>query len=340
MGIFSQLAALLLREHRFRPITGELLTIGRQTIFMTRQQALALVEHELGVKSPVQADSLEVDVATRASTKGEYISDKSFFSLFSDARYHCLDVSNYEGADIVANLCEPLPAHLEGRFDFIVDGSTLDNVFDPAAAIRNLAKLLRPGGRIVQINHAARLHYVYVGFALSWFHDYYAINAFEDCQVYLAQWEGDRTKARWDFYHYEPIREQDGRITFFGQDRYYFPWREAQAVVIAEKGESSTWERSPVQFEYRDNVGHEERRGKRETRHQTLEADAGDPYLTASLRFHRSPRLPLFHPVEKIQLPDNFLHYAPENPYCGSLFPVADHLTRPRSTVTGVASPG
>ena len=84
----------------------------------------------------------------------------------------------------------------------------------------------------MHIDRASRRHHIYVAFALSWFHDYYAINDFEDCQVYLAQWDEQSLDLRWDFYHYEPVREQDGILTYFGQDRYYYPWRDAHALVI------------------------------------------------------------------------------------------------------------
>jgi len=325
MGIFSQLAIVLLREHRYRPITGTILSIGRQTVFLSPEESTALVERELG-STTRQAATLEIDTATRGSTRGRFVTDRSFYSLFSDANYRCLDVSAYEGADLIADLCQPLPPSIDERFDFIIDGSTLDNVFDPAMAMRNLAQLLKPGGRIVQFNHAARRHYVYVGFALCWFHDYYAINEFDDCQVYLAQWDEQRTRARWDFYHYKPMREENGVTSYFGQDSYYYPWREAMAVVIAEKGPKSTWGRSPIQFEYRNTIRFQERDGVREIVRQTVPADLADPYVAAALRFHRSQRSLLFAPMEMVSIPTEFLHYSPETVYCGSLFPIDEHL--------------
>lgn len=68
MGIPSQIARLLLREHRYKPIAGSFLAIGRQTVALTPAQALALVETELGIRPPVCAADLETDTSTRAST--------------------------------------------------------------------------------------------------------------------------------------------------------------------------------------------------------------------------------------------------------------------------------
>jgi SAM-dependent methyltransferase len=328
MGLPSQLAVVVLREHRHRPIAGTLLSIGRQTVYLTPEEAVALVRCELGIEPRAHPSSLEIDSQTRGASGQAFITDRAFYSLFSDAQLHCLDVSDYEGADIVVDLCGSVPAHLEGQFDFILDGSCLDNIFDPAAAIRNLARLSRPGGRILHVDRASRRHNVYVAFALSWFHDYYAVNAFADCQVYLAQWDGNPLEARWDFYRYEPVREQDGRITYFGQDRWYYPWREAHAVVIAEKGADSTWARSPVQFEYRPSTKIVEINGRREIAHQTFPADAEDVYVAAGVRFHRSSRASLLRPEEKIVLPPELLHYSPETVYQGSLLPIGDHLAR------------
>jgi SAM-dependent methyltransferase len=325
MGIPSQVARAILREHRFRPITGKLLSVGKQTVQLTPRQAIALIEAELGIRLDVDPSQLEVDKWTRGAENRNLISDRAFYSLFSDAQYHCLDQSDYENADIIFDLCnaDPGPA-LESSFDFIFDGSVLDNVFDPAAALRNLARIARIGGRVLHVDRASRRHNVYVAFALSWFHDFYSINAFADCQVYLAQWDDSPLTSRWDFYHYRPLRELDGALKFFGQDTWYQPWRHAHAVVIAEKGSQSTWQKSPTQFEYRSNVRGRYVDSKFEAVPLDPAATDQDPYLRAAVRFSRTCRPPLIKPEEKIALPPELYNYAPEIVYCGSLDAVLD----------------
>src|SRR5580658_8091288 len=114
MGIPSQVARLILREHLFRPITGKLLSIGRQTVHLTPRQAKTLVEAELGIRLDVDPLDLEIDTSTRGARDRGLISDRAFFSLFSDATYHCLDQSDYENADIVFDLCSTrIPPELE-----------------------------------------------------------------------------------------------------------------------------------------------------------------------------------------------------------------------------------
>jgi len=305
-----------LREHRFRPISGRLLSIGRQTVYLTPRQAISLVESELGNRLDVDPRQLELGTSTRAAKDHGLISDRAFYSLFSAAEYHCLNHSDYENADIVFNLCDAsLPSELESSFDFIVDGGTLDNVFDPGAGVRNLARIARPRGRIHHHDRALRIHNAYVAFALSWFHDYYSVNEFEDCQAYLAQWDDNGLRSRWHFYRYNPLRERDG-VTGWTPG---ITWRHAHVIIMAEKGLHSTWNRNPIQFEYRPNVLYDSSDGKSEVRPQDLSEAVSDPYVKAAMRFEDSRRPSLLKPEEKADLPSDLIEHAPQIVYCGSI---------------------
>jgi SAM-dependent methyltransferase len=330
MGIPSQVARLILREHRFRPIAGQLLSIGRQIVHLTPEQAISLVSAELGTRLDIDPHSIEVDTSTRSSQGRNLISDRAFFSLFTDAQYHCLDQSAYEGADIIFDLCNPdLTAGLVGNFDFIYDGSTLDNVFDPAAALRNLARMARSGGRLFHVNRTSRIHNVYLAFSLSWFYDYYGINQFDDCQIYLAQWDKEQIKSRWDLYHFRPLQEHDGLIRYFGQDTWYFPWRHGHAVILAEKGGASTWDKNPIQFEFRPDIVDvfvDENFG---TIPRPAEVIDRNPYAKAALRFSRSRRPLIVRPDEKVALAREFTEYAPQIVYCGSIDAVLNPRVEP-----------
>ena len=95
----------------------------------------------------VDSSAIEVDRTTihRLPGHGEIVTDRSIFHALGIDGVKALDASAYEGAEIVHDLNRPLPDNLKAMADFIVDGSTLDNVFDPAMTLRNYAQLLRPG---------------------------------------------------------------------------------------------------------------------------------------------------------------------------------------------------
>lgn len=60
-----------------------------------------------------------------------------------------LDVSAYEGAGLLHDLNVPVPAAWEERFDAVIDGGSLEHVFDVRTALSNIMRLTRRGGRVL-----------------------------------------------------------------------------------------------------------------------------------------------------------------------------------------------
>jgi hypothetical protein len=240
MGIERNIGLVIMREHKHRPIRGDVLLIGRQTMFFSPQDAIGMLA-ESGL--PSRQIDFQPESRTRSSNE-TYISDSDFFRLLGLDRIRALDVSDYEGADIVHDLTQPLPTHLEGCADFILDGSTLDNVFDPATALRNYARLLRPGGRIVSINVASNDYDPYLILTPHWVLDYFAVNRFADCKPYILVYDlpGGINVFTPDLSSLRRDRLQPNNLTS-GQS--------TAVVFVAEKDRDSTWDRTPVQHQYR-----------------------------------------------------------------------------------------
>ncbi len=243
MAITRHLAELVLAEHRHRRISGEVLLLGRQLVLMTPDEAQALVEK---VGLPVRTNAvIDYDKTPHPYPK-KLISDASFFSLFSDAVVKACDVSDYEGAEIIFSLSDEVPSSLLGRFDFIYNGSVLDNVFDPAACLRNAARMLKPDGSIFNYEGSAHAAPAYLKFSPDWFFDYFAFNGFADCQTYIVTY-GDVHRDPWETYQFDP---------FTADDTLTMPMRlppEAMVVAIAQNAPDATVDRTPLQNVYRSN---------------------------------------------------------------------------------------
>ena len=149
-----------------------------------------------------------------------------------------LDHSGYEGAEIIHDLNRPVPAHLENTADFILDGSTLDNLFSPATAIQSVARMLRPGGRFLSVNMQSFHSDSYSLTNPYWFLDFFTVNGFADCRVY-ATTHGDRGEL--NVYAVDPTARRD---------RAFRPLEVTGLMVFAEKGADSTWEAIPSQRYY------------------------------------------------------------------------------------------
>ena len=60
-----------------------------------------------------------------------------------------LDASGYEGATDVHDLNEPVPVELHERFSAVIDGGTLEHVFNYPEALRSAMRMIEPGGHLL-----------------------------------------------------------------------------------------------------------------------------------------------------------------------------------------------
>jgi SAM-dependent methyltransferase len=82
---------------------------------------------------------------------GESTFAEPFFRLLGADTVDSVDVSAFEGASLIHDMNEPLPAELHGRFSLVFDGGTLEHVFNAPQAFKNCMQMLRPGGFFVQV---------------------------------------------------------------------------------------------------------------------------------------------------------------------------------------------
>lgn len=306
MGLLPQMARVLLNEHKYRPITGKVLLIGRQTVPLSPDNAMKLISDEgVAIRPGV---TVALDHTTRNARDHNFIADRSLFNLFSDATVQALDVSDYEGAEIVCNLNDPIPDQYVGQFDFIYNGSVLDNLFDPATSIKNLSRLLKPGGRIVHLEHGTPVNGPYLIYPVDWFFDYYAINEFQDCKTYVAHF--DSLEGPWDFYAWDPVIETGNGWATNWINHTPFRFVDYMTVIVAEKGNQSTWDRSPIQSQYRSEKEQSQ-------------------YLDAAQRFWKSERPKLEVPGGKTAEP--FLRMR------DTLAPRFFHQALPKSSLDTIA---
>lgn len=241
MGIEFRVANVIVREHAYRPITGDVYLMGRQTMYFSPLVAKDMVL-DAGLILPVV--DFQPESRTRLA-KDEYISDDDFFRLLRIPKIKAIDISDYEGADIVHDLTKPIPDSLEGVADFILDGSTLDNVFDPATMLRNIARLLKPGGRFVSVNVASNVYNPYFMPTAHVMLDYFIENGFSDVKVYIFVYKDSIMNA---FTPDLSILRRD-----MPHPQNFLSPYDMSVVCFAEKGQNSTWDRSPVQHQYRDD---------------------------------------------------------------------------------------
>lgn len=292
MGLSCGAVEIIIHEHLYRPLRGEILLIGRQNTDITPQAMTNLLH--LYSLSPRQEYEIErpgsMDHVTRTLPSDiARITDVSVFHSLSDCNVKALDISDYEGAEILHDMNRPIPDSLKNRFDFIYDGSCLDNIFNGPQALINMSEMLRPGGRILLYNASNSAPTAYLQYSPDWFIDYFAVNQYADCKIYIHEFpigaepvipdripHGGFPPQAGCLWHFDPFVMYSGGNKGYqnsqiedGVQRYVY--------VIAEKAANSTSTLPPVQMHYRGND------------------IVRQPYLDSVQRFRASPR-PLLQP--------------------------------------------
>lgn len=244
MGLSKAALRFLVREHYRKPLRGSVLTLGRQCVYATYQQVLDICRQE-GVSPtelPADVDHRSNIPAWHGTPLEKNTSDVAFFRLLGVDDVRALDFSDFEGAEIVLDLNEPVPDEWTCRFDVILDSGTIEHVFDMRSALMNIGRMLKPEGRVIHISPAN--NYTNHGFyqcSPTLLIDYYAANGYADLQAYIAQ----ETLRRHQRSSWELFQVNVGRQPVLMKSN-----KPLLAVLVAEKTLHSTFEKVPLQSYY------------------------------------------------------------------------------------------
>ncbi|MGA2392705.1 MAG: hypothetical protein ABSH03_05035 [Candidatus Lustribacter sp.] len=173
MGMPLQSLALLLIEHKRRPLEGPVLIYGVQGTNLPFLTAQALFAH-FGMEP-------HYDALSPMPAANDPLSVVQFFALLGLGNATVLDVSDYEGADVIVDLNVPVPADLRARFGLILDGGTMEHVFDIRQGMANTVDMLRTGGTAVHITPSNNyFNHGFVQVSPTLYYDYYRANGFDD----------------------------------------------------------------------------------------------------------------------------------------------------------------
>ena len=80
------------------------------------------------------------------ASRARNVSRSLFLEFLGAEEVSSMDFSDYEQSELVHDLNEPIPSEWRGRYDFVLDGGTLEHVFNFPCAIRNAMELVAVGG--------------------------------------------------------------------------------------------------------------------------------------------------------------------------------------------------
>lgn len=147
MGLTATDIDFLLILRRRKAPMPRIATIGRQSLCLHSRQVARL--RRIIPESSALANYCWGEVA-----------DPILRDLTGAGEVVSIDMSDYEGASIVHDMNLPLADRrpdLAGQFDLVIDGGTLEHVFNFPVAVANLMFLARKGGYILSANPANNL---------------------------------------------------------------------------------------------------------------------------------------------------------------------------------------
>jgi hypothetical protein len=98
----------------------------------------------------IQANPAEIDRCFQRTFGKELFADE-FLRLLGAKELVSVDRSNFEGATLLHDLNEPFPENLRGRFDLVLDGGTLEHIFDYPSALRHCLETVSVGGHFITV---------------------------------------------------------------------------------------------------------------------------------------------------------------------------------------------
>lgn len=235
MGIALGALRFLMQEGAIRPWSGELLTLGRQDTSVTPADFHA-VAHEVGfsiARSRMPADSTAC------------LSDRQLFAGLGFDNVLALDANAHEGADILHDLnSAEVPIACSARFDLVLDGGTMEHVFDVAAVLRTICRMTRPGGRVVHISPLSNCaDHGFYSFSPTLFADFYSTNNWLIRRLSVARFQRNPSSEPWAVLDYSP--EQYGEMGALEPGTYY-------VLACVQSTHDSTFSAVPQQLYYRN----------------------------------------------------------------------------------------
>jgi hypothetical protein len=230
MGFDLQTARFVFDACRSGADFSRVVTLGRQELHISRE-----VYSREARRFGVAVDE------TNAFSAAPYV--EGFLETLGAISPSSLDAADYEGATHIADLNHPLPKGLAGKFSMVIDGGTIEHVFDFRQACINVAELLEVGGAFISVACGNNMlgHGFYQFSPELFFRVFSPENGFSVETMILTEVNAD---ASW--YEVADPAKVRGRVTLVNGSRTYLMMRARKTARVA------MFAKTPQQSDYQE----------------------------------------------------------------------------------------
>jgi hypothetical protein len=186
MGFDLNSTRFILQAKRDGADFSRTLTLGRQGLHLGTRRLYGLLG-EVGLK---------LNAEQRTVIERGFPYADGLLRVLGAETLETMDASSYEGASIVHDMNNPIPASLTSAFTLVVDFGTLEHIFNFPVAAKNIINALRTGGSFLTATTANNfMGHGFYQFSPELFFRVFSIeNGFEVQQMYLCE---DRLTNDW-----------------------------------------------------------------------------------------------------------------------------------------------
>lgn len=206
MGLDLHGIKLMLYANKIGVDFKKVMTVGRLQVFSANAQLLSQLSR-FGFAHPEHFNI----------TDGDY--SEALFTFLGATAIHSIDNSAYEGATVVHDMNQPIADKHKGRYSVVVDGGTLEHVFNFPVAIKNCMEMCCNGGVFISITPANNFmgHGFYQFSPELFFSVFRQCNGFELIDLFISETHED---AQW-YRVSAPKGGIQGRVTLRNHQRTY-----------------------------------------------------------------------------------------------------------------------
>jgi hypothetical protein len=191
MGLLPSSIKLLLKYNKKYQFEGPVLSLGNQEIWASYSD-LQVYFNETGntyvtTKAFVPHTSyMFLNDPIMAEFAKDFVHARFFFEMMGINDYADMDKFESDKPTYLHDLNLPVPNDVYDSYSFILDGGTIEHIFDVRQVLSNIVKMLKPGGCVMHISSYSIDHGFY-GLSPCLFYDFYKANGFVDFTCHILQ---------------------------------------------------------------------------------------------------------------------------------------------------------
>lgn len=198
MGIAKGAVSLLYELKKSENFKGAVCQLGKQSCYVSESQVRNIAKN-FGFTAPL------ITFVPSKTTQEGMVDDCYLFRTLGFDTVESIDADDYEQATHILDLNTAVPEEFYERYDAIYDGGTLEHVFNLPMSLKNIYRMLKPGGIVMHAlpsnNHVDHGFYQ---FSPTLFYDYYSVNKWEILKSNIFEYSPEHATKPWLIYNYEP----------------------------------------------------------------------------------------------------------------------------------------